>query len=55
MPVVAIFTFINREFWDAMIIGGNLRSEFGFFLGVITDLMHIADPATPWFVGLIWV
>ena len=55
MPVVAIFAFINREFWGTMIIGGNLCGEFGLFLGVITDLVHVANPAALWLVGLIWV
>ncbi len=55
MPVVAIFTFINCEFWGTMIIGSNLRSEFGFFFRVVANLMHIANPATFWLVGLIWV
>ena len=55
MPVVAIFTFINREFRGAMVVGSNLRSEFGFFFGVIADFMHIADPAALWLIGLIWV
>lgn len=55
MPVVAIFTFINREFWGAMVVGSNLRSEFGFFFGAVANLMYIANPAALWLVGLIWV
>ena len=55
MPVIAIFAFINREFWGTMIIGGNLRGKLSFFFGVVANLMHVANPAALWFVGLIWV
>ena len=55
MPVVTIFTFIDRKLWGAMVVGGNLCGKLSFFFGVIADFMHIADPAALWLIGLIWV
>lgn len=55
MPMVTIFAFVDREFRSAMVVSGNLCGKLSFLFRVIANLMHVADPATPWFVGLIWV
>ena len=55
MPVVAIFAFIDCELWSAMVVSGNLRGKLSFLFGVVANLMHVANPAALWFVGLIWV
>ena len=55
MPVVAIFAFVDREPRGAMVVSDNLRGKLSFLFRVVANLMHVANPAALWLVGLIWV
>lgn len=50
MPMIAVLAFIDGKFRRVMIILGNFRSEFGFFLGAVANLMRITYPATLGFI-----
>lgn len=55
MPVVAVFAFINREFWGAVVVLGDPRGELGFFFCSVADFMRIAYPTALGLVNLIRV
>ena len=55
MPVIAVFAFVDGEFGGAVVVCGDLRGEFGFFLSGVADFMSITNPTALGLVGLVRV
>lgn len=55
MPMVAVFTLIDTKLRGAVVIGGDLSSELGFFSGGVDDFVGVAYPTALGLVDLRWV
>ena len=56
MIVIGVRAFVGLEgSLDAMVVGGDLGGELGFFEGIINNLVRVADPAAAGLVRLGWV
>lgn len=53
VPMVAVFTFVDRKGLDAVIVSGDLGSKFGFLLRSVTYLTRLANPTARWLISLI--
>lgn len=53
MVVVAVFTFVDREWTGAVIILRDLGSQLGFFASIVNNLIAFAHPTSFGLVNLV--
>ena len=56
MIMFGVGTFVGLQLgMQIMVVLGDASGEFGFFIGIVNNLVSVTNPATLWLIGSIGV